>query len=267
MDSSRISVYWFEQQASFVPADQGWLSASEQAHFASFRFPKRRSDWRLGRWTVKCAVAACLKLSFDHEALTRIEIRASHSGAPEVFLSGVPAPLSISLTHRAGIAACAIGPSRTTLGCDLEIVEPRSDAFLADYFTAAEQQLMAQASVADRDRATNLLWSAKESALKAIGMGLRLDARAVVVSMVEGLSFSEPKRPAPVKNPVAGRSATDLWHAMQVDHQGGQEFQGWWQQTGPLLRTLVAWPAPKQPVFLEGNQEVSDFDVPIDRGA
>jgi len=33
------------------------------------------------------------------------------------------------------------------IGCDLEVVEPRSDAFVADYFTSEEQALIARASV------------------------------------------------------------------------------------------------------------------------
>ena len=72
--------------------------------------------------------------------------------------------------------------SGAELGCDLEIIEPRSDAFVADYFTTEEQALIARASAADRPRLLALLWSAKESALKALHEGLRLDTRCVIVS-------------------------------------------------------------------------------------
>ena len=50
-------------------------------------------------------------------------------------------------------------------------IEPRSDAFVADYFTIEEQALVARASAADRDRILALLWSGKESALKALREG------------------------------------------------------------------------------------------------
>jgi phosphopantetheinyl transferase len=85
---------------------------------------------------------------------------------------------------------CAVAPPSAEVGCDLETVEPRSPAFLADYFTDAEPNLVARTPAAMRDRVLTLLWSAKESALKALGSGLRLDTRSVdaapVGSMLHG---------------------------------------------------------------------------------
>jgi 4'-phosphopantetheinyl transferase len=113
------------------------------------------------------------------------------------------------------------------LGCDLEVIEPRSDAFVSDYFTADERALVARAAWADQPRVVTLLWSAKESALKALGVGLRLDTRCVQVSPADGQD-------------------TGFWYPMQVRHDG-QIFRGWWQSTGSLLRTLVAAPPPRTP--------------------
>ena len=63
------------------------------------------------------------------------------------------------------------------LGCDLEVIEPRSEEFVADYFTTEEQKMVSQAPIADRSKLLALLWSAKESALKALREGLRFDTR------------------------------------------------------------------------------------------
>jgi 4'-phosphopantetheinyl transferase len=201
------------------------------------RFPKRRSDWRLGRWTAKRALAACLNLAADHRSLARIEIRPASSGAPEVFLGGGKAAVTISISHRAGWAACAVGqavsPALVLLGCDLEVVEPRSEAFAADYFTAEEQELVAQASPAERFRLLAVLWSGKESALKALRVGLRLDTRCVAV------------------NPFAGQvSGESDWRPLCA-HYNGQVLHGWWGQTGSLVRTMVAAPAPAAPHSLQ----------------
>lgn len=83
------------------------------------------------------------------------------------------------------------------LGCDLELIEPHSDALVADYFTADEQAMVARTLAADRSRGLDLLWSAKESALKGLRVGLRLDIRCVSVTLginspdlAEGLSES-----------------------------------------------------------------------------
>jgi len=136
-----MDVYWLEQTDGDVPAANDWLSEREQTFLSHLRFAKRRSDWRLGRWTAKQAVARSLNMSVQREALAGIEIRSAASGAPEVFFANQPAPVTISLSHRDGAAICAVALSSAALGCDLEMIEPRSDAFVTDYFTPEEQTL------------------------------------------------------------------------------------------------------------------------------
>src|SRR5271165_7635467 len=101
-----MKVYWLQQCASDVPSDNDWLSASENERLSGIRFPKRRADWRLGRWTAKNAVAACLNWPSHPTAtmLARVAIVPAESGAPQVFLAGEPAAISISISHRDGIA-------------------------------------------------------------------------------------------------------------------------------------------------------------------
>ena len=216
-------VQWLEQRAADVPADDGWLSSLERAHLDSLRFDKRRTDWRLGRWTAKHALAKCLNLNVG--PLAGIEIRPAASGAPEVFLANRPVRVSISLSHRGGVAACAVAPAGAMLGCDLEVLEPRSDAFLADYFAAAEQQLIAASSGVDRDRVLNLFWSAKESTLKALGVGLREDSRCVIVGPIDGLSspnqLSDTEERSFSGQPMVGR-----WNPMRVTYTRGVVFHG-----------------------------------------
>jgi 4'-phosphopantetheinyl transferase len=221
-------VYWLEQTEADLPAGTDWLSASEAARINGMRFAKRRAEWLLGRWTAKQAVAAYWKVRAKPRRLASIEIRSAASGAPEVFLAGKAAGVAISLSHRAGRAVCAVAPPDAVLGCDLEVIEPRSDAFVSDYFTDDEQALVAGAAQADQPRVVTLLWSAKESALKALGMGLRLDTRCVQVSLADG---QDP----------------ELWCPLQVRYDG-QIFRGWWQSTASILRTLVAAPPPGMPV-------------------
>ena len=51
-----MNVYWLEQTEEDLPAEDDWLNASEMARLSGMRFPKRRVDWRLGRWTAKRAL-------------------------------------------------------------------------------------------------------------------------------------------------------------------------------------------------------------------
>ncbi len=169
----------------------------------------------------------------------------------EVFLANEPARIAISLSHRSGVAACAIALSDTDLGCDLEIAEPRSDAFIADYFATEEQKLIERTPTAERSRLLALLWSGKESALKALRTGLRLDTRGVIVHPGHPPQHGDEGR-HPEDSSFAFRSDGDnSWRALHVVGEDGKIFRGWWQTTRDLVRTMVASPSPAPPIFLE----------------
>ena len=237
-----MEVYWLEQAEVDLPATNDWLSSSELIRLEGMRFAKRQADWRLGRWTSKHAVALYLGLPCDPQSLTNIEIQPAPSGAPDVFIVGKPATVNISLSHRGGVAACVVGPQHLELGCDLEIAEPRGDTFISDYFTEDEQTWIKSTPEADRQLLLALLWSAKESALKALRTGLRLDTRDVRV--LQSVQFEDRD----------GR-----WRALQVSTDG-QTFHGWWQNTGELLRTCVAQPPPRPPVLLKRASSLSSSE-------
>ncbi|HXY00318.1 MAG TPA: 4'-phosphopantetheinyl transferase superfamily protein [Candidatus Limnocylindrales bacterium] len=247
-----MDVYWLEQTQADMPSSEDWLSDKETHILRGLRFPKRRADWLLGRWTAKNALAISLDLSTEPQTLKQIEVRPAISGAPEAFLRNQPAGATISLSHRAGIGACAVVPSRVLLGCDLEKIEPRSDAFSSDYFTAEEQGLIANTD--NRDQLVALLWSAKESALKALCEGLRRDTRSVTIS-VPGLPLIRTAHP---QCPGQEQFASDLpqseatnWNALQVHIANDQSFTGWWMESGGFVRTLITDPPPKPPVLLK----------------
>ena len=234
-----MNVYWLEQTAADVPAENQWLSPAEILSLGRMRFAKRRNDWRLGRWTAKRALAAHLNLRCDRLALAKIEIRAAASGAPEAFLFNQAAPVTISLSHRAGIAMCAVALPGAGIGCDLEVIEPRSNAFIADYLTAHEQALVEQTLDEQRALLVTLLWSAKESALKALHVGLRLDTNSMDVSFTDGLPLYADQSRADL-SPVPMRDIDpDGWRPLRVRHSDEQAFCGWWRRENGMVRTLV----------------------------
>ncbi len=224
-------IYWLGQTQADVPAENDWLSFKECVCLNGLHFAKRRDDWRLGRWTAKCAVASFLNLPADAQGLARIEIRPASSGAPEVFVGNEPAAVTISISHRSGAAICAVAVLGVDLGCDQEAIEARSEAFVADYFTEDEQALVARTSEAERSWLVTLLWSAKESALKALREGLRLDTRTVAAS------------------PLDQTADPNGWRPLRVCADG-RTFQGWWQQAHGMVRTFVADPPPDPPILL-----------------
>lgn len=227
-------VYWLETTEADLPAHDQWLSAAEMDRLRSLRFPKRRAEWRLGRWAAKRSVCAYLDLAPDADSLATIEVRPEISGAPVMFIANERAPVSISLSHREGTAFCSVVPVDAKVGCDLERVELRSHSFVEDFFTAGEYAAVCAAPAADRSRLVTLIWSAKESALKVLQEGLRLDTRCVqVVSLDTVHPFT-----------------VDQWHPLLVEMESRPMFHGWWQFGGTFVRTVLTCPAPLSPVAL-----------------
>ena len=225
-----MNVYWLEQTPADVPQHREWLSPFELDRLLQLRVPKRRDDWLLGRWTAKRAVAAQLALPLHSRALAEIEIRAAASGAPEVFIANQPAEVTISLSHSSGIGLCTVALAGVALGCDLELIEPHSEAFISDYFTVEEQACVSAASTVEKPELLALLWSAKESALKALHEGLRLPTRSV---MVESTTLPDQSG----------------WRPLRVRHDG-QIFDGWWRRAGRMVRTVVADPTLQVPIAI-----------------
>jgi 4'-phosphopantetheinyl transferase len=231
------SVWWHSLGESELRLGQDWLSAAEVERLMSMRFAKRRRDWLLARLTGKQAVAHNLGLSLEAADLARVELRTviagAAKGAPELWVDGVRVPLEVSLTDRAGWAVCSIsgstggadqagGAGRAGIGCDLELVEPRSPAFVADYLTTREQAAVSNPPFdASADVMANLIWSAKESAMKVLRTGLRSATRSVEVSIRD-----EP--------------ALRDWRPLAVRAEEGTVFPGWWRQYGQFLLTIVA---------------------------
>jgi len=232
-----IATWWLARGEDQLPAAADWLSAAERARADAMRYTKRRTDFLLGRWTLKVAMAKVLGWPEDPGVLARIEGRTAPSGAPRLFIDGQPADRGVSLTDRAGCAVCLVADRAAAVGCDVEIVEPRGDAFVRDYLTQAEQALVGAAGPA-RDTAANLIWSAKESALKVLGTGLRRDTRSVEVD-VAGLR--PPER---------------AWSALAVRTGEGEVFPGWWRRSGKFLVT-ACWPGGgPPPVALEERSPI-----------
>ena len=228
-----MSIYWLEQTEPDVPIGDAWLGDTERKRLAAIRFPKRRADWRLGRWTAKLAIAEYLDVPAAHRMLSRIEILAAPSGAPRVYLGHTSAGIAISISHSSGTAAVAVSESDLTFGCDLEKVEPRSAAFVDDYFTPEEQSFLIEAPFSDRTRLTNLIWSAKESTLKALEEGLRLDTRSVTITFDSRQLGSE-----------------NGWYPLWARAEGGRFFNGWYQCSDDFVRTFVGTPQPEAPFML-----------------
>jgi len=228
---------WLAGGEGELPSSGDWLAAGEAARAAGMPYTKRRTEYLLRRWVCKRAVAAVVGLPDDLPSLARVETTNRPSGAPLVVVDGTKVGIDVSLSDRAGWAICLVGVSLGRLGCDLEIVEPRSRGFVTDFLTTAEQAYVAARPVAARDTAANLIWSAKETGLKVLQTGLRRDTRSVEVVVGEPL-------------------ATTGWSRLAVRTAEGGVLPGWWRRAGNFLVTVAAEAPLPEPVALSGSADL-----------
>lgn len=224
-------IVWHAVGMADVPDDDEWLDAREAARFATMSYPKRLSESRLGRWTAKSTAARFLDLPPGREALARVSVRNAMDGAPELSLDGRSAGVAIAMTDRSDWAVTALRRGHERIGCDLEVVEARSPAFVADYFTPAEQALVA---AGDHDLMANLIWSAKESALKVLRTGLRRDTRTVEVDL----------------HP-ADDASDGAWRPFRVAVADGAPQTGWWIRHGAFVLTIASATPSGEPHALD----------------
>ena len=224
---------WLARGEDALPAGVGWLAQGEMRRAASMSYTKRRTEYLLRRLVAKHTVAALTgRQPADPAVLASIEVRNAPSGAPYVVVDGAPIGLAVSITDRAGWAVCLAGHGIDGVGCDLELVEPRTEGFVRDFLTAAERRYVAaQPPGEDHDLAANLIWSAKESALKVLRTGLRRDTRSVEVSI--------------------WRPGDDGWGRLDVRASEGDRFPGWWRRDGRFLFTVAGRSPAAPPAALE----------------
>jgi 4'-phosphopantetheinyl transferase len=239
---------WLAQGEHEVPATGDWLTPHEAGRASAMRFTKRRTEYTLRRWVCKRAVAEVLGIPDQAGDLARIEVGHLASGAPTVRLDGADSRLAVSISDRAGWAVCvvALGPAR--VGCDLERVETRSAGFLADFLSTAEQAYVAATPLDDRALTANLLWSAKESALKLAGTGLAQDTQRLEV------------RPSPTGSEAAraeeAEGADPGWSRLEVHAADAPMLHGWWRREGDFVLTVASDPPLPCPTRLPGSSDL-----------
>ena len=221
---------WWSAGLEHVPTVDDWMEEVEAERLATMRYTKRRSEAKLSRYCAKATVAMALGRATEPSALRSISIRNAPDGAPETRIDDHDGEFVVAMTDRADWAVAAVLAGRDRIGCDLELVEPRSAAFIDDYFTAGEGSQVSGS--VDPSLTANLVWSAKESALKVVRTGLRRDTRTVEVSHEHGDSAGE-------------------WRQLTVRSVDGQTMPGWWIRYGEFVLTVVAAVATSAPESLE----------------
>lgn len=227
-----IPVFLLVQDIEEIPeSGHSWLDGAEREELAALSNLKRRRDWQLGRWTAKRLLGEVLDVPLSLGSLARIGVRRAPDGAPEPLLDGCPLGWTLSISHSEGRGLAAVAEHPVALGCDLERVRPLRPATIDTFFTPEERGLLDTLGEVQRPIFSTLVWSAKESALKALRQGLRLDTRTVSVS------FGSPDN-------------GEGWGPLAVRYTGtGGTLRGWWRPLDDWLVTVIAQPDPAMPDF------------------
>ncbi|MGO9960123.1 MAG: 4'-phosphopantetheinyl transferase family protein [Solirubrobacteraceae bacterium] len=227
---------WLSRSHAEIPSGEDWLGAGERRALARLVVDKRRADWLLGRFTAKAALAAWL-----NTAPACPEILAADDGAPEAWLDGIRLPVSLSISHRDGRAMAAVAARPGVVGCDLELLEPRSAAFIREWLAQSEQRALESCDEAQRMVLANLFWAAKEATAKVLRLGLALNVRRAVVSITpeDGpwAALDDASRPP------------DAWRALRIDWSDGSNppCLGWWRAEQRWVMVIAGRPAPAVP--------------------
>lgn len=231
-------LYWLLQSETAHPdltrgkAPEGLLAPQERAQLDRYTSAPRRRDWLLGRWTAKRLLQQVIERHFGVKApLCAFLIQKKANGAPfpQIHLPLVHQGFNLSLSHKEGYALCAVVEGRhTPVGVDLEWIEPRDETFVRTFFSDAEQALLTARAPRLRDIHATALWSAKESALKATELGMRLEPRAVSC-LVEPVA-AEPHNWIPFE--IQWDDELDAVATLP-------NLTGWWQTIGRFVLTVV----------------------------
>jgi 4'-phosphopantetheinyl transferase len=208
-----------------------FLTPSEQIAFSGLRLAKRKHEWLLGRWTAKQLILSNSGLD-PGLRLENLAIHNQPDGVPYPQIEGLERlPGNLSISHRDGLAACAwTTESDVRAGIDVDMVEKREGSFLEGNFSTSEQAFARALPENVRDFWITLAWSAKEAVLKALGVGLRLDARRVEIRQTRGLFKPEERM-------TGDWNELSIW-CTELPEEG---WQVGWQRLGEHVLTLATW--------------------------
>jgi 4'-phosphopantetheinyl transferase len=211
----------------------GLLSAAEENAFRALRSTKRRHDWLLGRWTAKHLIQKLAQQEQGRAAALDSFSIANGPGGEPLLIGESFGGLALSISHRDEFAFCAVlnpkglqDPSGF-IGVDIERVEPRPSNFAQDYLTGPELDLLERSPDHVHDLLVTAIWSAKESALKALHLGLTVDTRAINCAV----------RPPGLE--------PDVWTPLEISckmarlNERTPALKGWWRVMQQYVLTVV----------------------------
>ncbi|MBB5516314.1 4'-phosphopantetheinyl transferase [Rubricella aquisinus] len=208
-----------------VTAARALLSRDEQDKAAAFRFFRDQRDYVMAHALLRRELARAVD-----RAPASIPLTTDAKDKP-VLLGAGPA---FNLSHCDGLVAVALGPR--ALGVDVESVGTDTQAEIWDQVLHPdERRWLAGLPAAAQPYAFRQFWTLKEAVLKADGIALRQDPRALCFTL----------DPVQLRVEDGARITPDHWafaqrrigpsHVAAVAHAPGEDVT-WQEETGPPTR-------------------------------
>ncbi len=181
MADQRRGFSWFEpSQISDAIAHEMARRYLREAEFKIYQsLGRKQKSWICGRIAAKDAIRHYLwAQGYPHDIFpAEIWIENDIHGKPCITELPGATPLFISISHKEGLGV-ALVRQKSTLGIDIEKIDPRESSFEAIAFTAVEQDMIPKQ---DRYEWITRFWGAKEAFAKSSGLGLQGDPKNIVV--------------------------------------------------------------------------------------
>jgi 4'-phosphopantetheinyl transferase len=218
MNRSEIHL-WFAglalaSDASCSAACARVLSSDERRHWEALRLDRRRREYLLARAMVRTALS-----ERSQRPAASWRFTANEHGRPEV---DPPCGLHFSVSHCDRLVVCAV--AERELGVDVEPL-PRGAEILdlaRHVFSRAERKDLARIrDLTGRSEHAVVLWTLKESYLKARGIGLSVPLRSFGFPLVRGQPALRTDRDTDRRWSWASLRLADCVLSLTTHHGGG----------------------------------------------
>lgn len=160
---------WWVNPDTFVvsPSALALLSEQERAQHQRFIPPKKRHEYLATRVLVRTVLGRALGM-----APQALQFVSNAWGRPALW---PPAPLHFNVSHTEGLVVCLVSPN-PEIGVDTERLARAPDllALAPNVFAPQELSDLSALPANEQARRAVVLWTLKESYIKARGMGLAL---------------------------------------------------------------------------------------------
>ncbi|MFZ4538299.1 4'-phosphopantetheinyl transferase family protein [Propionivibrio sp.] len=222
---------WWVRPETFqaTPAALALLNAKERAQQQRFIPPAKRHEYLVTRVLVRTVLGEALGV-----APQALQFVCNEWGRPALASVLMSAPIHFNVSHTDGLVVCLVS-TENEVGVDTELFAraPRLLALAPEVFAPQELVELAALPIEDQAQRAVILWTLKESYIKARGMGLALP--------LDGFAFRfEP-----------GQVCLDVKPALQDD---GARWQFQWQRFGShCISTAIALSSQQRQSGMKAN--------------